>query len=193
MYKPRVETDLSEQNPWQTKSRKTVYETPWIKVVECDCINPNNKSASYGVVEFKNIALGVLAIDDQEQIYLIGQWRYPLERYSWEIPEGGGRPGFDPVEEAKRELKEEAGLEAKIWQKYFEMDLSNSTTNEVAIVYLAQDLIQVNPEPEETEILKVKKIALKDAYELVNTGQIRDAISVAAIQRLYIDRVKSRT
>ena len=179
--------NCGEENPWQTLSRKTMYETAWIKVVEHECLSPQKQATTYGVVEFKNIAIGVLALDKDQNIYLIGQWRYPLEQYSWEIPEGGGRQGFDPIEEAKRELKEEAGLTAHCWEKLFEMHLSNSTTNELSVVFLAQDLIQGEAEPEDTEILKMKRVHLREAYQMLMRGEITDAISVAAIQRLYID------
>lgn len=181
-----------EENPWQTFYQKTMYETAWIKVVEHECLNPKQEPAKYGVVEFKNIAIGILALDTNQNIYLIGQWRYPLGQYSWEIPEGGGRLGFDPLEEAKRELKEEAGLTANHWEKLFEMHLSNSTTNELSMVYLAQDLVQGEAEPEDTEILKMKKVHLNTAYRMVEQGEITDAISVAAIQRLYIDQSVKR-
>lgn len=180
-----------ETNPWKTISSQVVYETPWIRVVEHDCLNPHQKTASYGVVEFKNVALGILAIDEAQNIYLVGQWRYPLNQYSWEIPEGGGRFGFDPLEEAKRELQEETGVTAKDWEKLFEMHLSNSTTNERAIVYLARNL-QVGPSaPEETEVLKIKKVSLTEAYEMIVKGEMTDSISVAAIQRLYIDQLSA--
>ena len=178
----------NEKNPWQTLSSKIVYETPWLRVVEHECLSPTKLPAQYGVVEFKNTAIGILALDANLNIYLVGQWRYPLKQYSWEIPEGGGRLSSDPLEEAKRELKEEAGVTATQWNKYFEMHLSNSTTNERALVYVATDLTVGESAPEETEILKVKKVSLKNAYRMVVSGEITDAISVAAIQRLYIDK-----
>ncbi len=178
-----------EQNPWQSLSRKTMYETPWIKIVEHKCLNPKKEPANYGVVEFKNIAIGILALDSRQNLYLVGQWRYPLEKYSWEIPKGGGRKNMDPLEEAKRELQEESGLVAKDWVKLFEMHLSNSTTDEFAIIYLAEDLIQGESAPEDTEVLKTKIVHLKEAYEMVLKGEITDAISVAGIQRAYIDKI----
>ena len=177
-----------ELNPWTTLSRSQIYETPWFRVVECKCLNPKQKPANYGVVEFKNLAIGVLALDSLKNIYLVGQWRFPLEKYSWEIPEGGCLIGRDPLEEAKRELKEETGLVATQWKKYFEMHLSNSVTDELAIVYLAEGLSQNIATPEETEVLQIKKLHLNKAYQMIVKGEITDAISVAAIQRLYIEQ-----
>ncbi len=182
---------MTEKNPWKTLSSKIVYETPWIRVVEHNCLNPQQKPANYGVVEFKNTAIGILAVDEDQKIYLVGQWRYPLNQYSWELPEGGGRTGFDPLEEAKRELQEETGVTAKSWTKLFEMHLSNSMTNEHSIVYLARDLEVGEPAPEETEVLKIKKVSINEAYEMVVSGEITDSMSVAAIQRLYIDQITS--
>lgn len=175
-----------EHNPWITKKSEDVYESPWIKVVKHDVLNPVGKPATYSVVNFKNLAIGILPIDNEGYTWLVGQWRYPLEEYCWEIPEGGGPLGIDPLDSAKRELKEETGIVAKDFQEIMRLHLSNSATNELAIVYLAKNLDFESAEPEESEVLQVKRIHLNEAYDWVMTGKITDAISVAAILKTKI-------
>lgn len=175
-----------EQNPWITKKSEDVFESPWIKVVKHDVLNPAGKPATYSVVNFKNLAIGVLPIDSEGFTWLVGQWRYPLEEYCWEIPEGGGPLGIDPLDSAKRELKEETGIVAKEFKEIMRLHLSNSATNELAIVYLAKNLDFESAEPEESEVLQVKRIHLNEAYEWVMSGKITDAISVAAILKVKI-------
>ncbi|MBN8694813.1 MAG: NUDIX hydrolase [Bacteroidetes bacterium] len=175
-----------ENNPWITKKSEDVYESPWIKVVKHDVLNPAGKPATYSVVNFKNLAIGILPIDNEGFTWLVGQWRYPLEEYCWEIPEGGGPLGIDPLNSAKRELKEETGIVAKDFQEIMRLHLSNSATNELAIVYLAKNLDFESAEPEESEVLQVKRIHLNEAYDWVMTGKITDAISVAAILKTKI-------
>jgi ADP-ribose pyrophosphatase len=175
-----------EHNPWKTLKSKFIYESPWIKVTKHDCINPAGKPADYSVVNFKNLAIGILPLDENNNTWLVGQWRYPLEQYSWEIPEGGGPHGIDPLDSAKRELKEETGIIAKEFTEIMRMHLSNSATDEYAIVYLAKNLSFEESEPEESEVLQVKKVHINEAYEMVNRGKITDAISVAAIMKVWI-------
>jgi len=175
-----------EHNPWITKKSEDVYESPWIKVVKHDVLNPAGKPATYSVVNFKNLAIGILPIDNEGFTWLVGQWRYPLEEYCWEIPEGGGPLGIDPLDSAKRELKEETGIVAKDFQEIMRLHLSNSATNELAIVYLAKNLDFESAEPEESEVLQVKRIHMNEAYDWVMTGKITDAISVAAILKTKI-------
>lgn len=170
-----------EHNPWITKTSETAYESPWIKVVKSAVINPAGKDATYSVVSFKNFAIGILPIDEGGFTWLVGQWRYPLNQYSWEIPEGGGPLNQLPVDSARRELKEETGIEAGSYHELMRLHLSNSATDELAIVYLARDLSFGESEPEETEDLTVKKIHLSEAFEWVMQGKITDSISVAAI------------
>jgi 8-oxo-dGTP pyrophosphatase MutT (NUDIX family) len=175
-----------EQNPWKTLKSEQVYESAWIKVVKHDCLNPADKPAIYSVVNFKNLAIGILPLDAENNTWLVGQWRYPLNAYSWEIPEGGGPLGIDPLESAKRELKEETGIIAGELKEIMRLHLSNSATDELAIVYVAKDLSFENSEPEESEILQVKKVHINGAYDMVCKGEITDAISVAAIMKVWI-------
>lgn len=175
-----------ENNPWITQSSENVYESPWIKVVKHNVLNPASNPAIYSVVNFKNLAIGILPLDNEGFTWLVGQWRYPINEYCWEIPEGGGPLGIDPLESAKRELKEETGIIAKEFKEIMRLHLSNSATNELAIVYLAKNLVFEEAEPEESEVLQVKKIHLNEAYDWVMQGKITDAISVAAIMKTKI-------
>jgi len=185
-----LEKDLTK-NPWITKTTQTVYESAWIKVDKSDVINPVGNPAIYSVVHFKNLAIGILAIDQEYNIWLVGQYRYPVNEYSWEIPEGGGNMQVDPVESARRELKEEAGIVAKNYTEFQRLHLSNSATDELAITYLATGLSFEESEPEDSEVLQIKKLHLDEAFNWCMQGKITDAISVSAILKakwLYDNR-----
>jgi 8-oxo-dGTP pyrophosphatase MutT (NUDIX family) len=171
---------------WIVLSEKNVYDNPWISVTEFNVINPSGKAGIYGKVHYKNIAIGIIPIDHQGNIHLVGQYRFVLNKYSIEIPEGGGALNIDPLISAKRELKEELGLVANKWEKILEMHLSNSVSDEFCIVYLATDLISGEPEPEETEALESIIIPFDEAYKKVMNFEITDAISVAAILRIKL-------
>ncbi len=175
-----------ETNPLKTISAKPVYDNPWIQLTEYDVINPGGGKGIYGKLHFKNIAVGVIVLNEDNHTYLVGQYRYALDEYSWEIPEGGGPVGTDPLESAKRELLEETGLVAKHWEMLFEMHLSNSVSDELAIVYLAKGLSQQLAEPEETEQLQIKKLPFEEVYQMVKEGKIKDSISVAAILKIKL-------
>ena len=179
-------------NPWTVIESKEVYENPWISVTEFDVINPSGGAGIYGKVHFKNRALGIIPIDNEGQIWLVGQFRFTLDAFSWEIPEGGGPLGTDPLESAKRELKEETGLIADNWEKLLEIHLSNSVSDEFGIIYLATGLRQGVSEPEETEKLHIRKISLEDAYNMVLKHQITDSMSIAAIQQLWIRKLDKK-
>jgi 8-oxo-dGTP pyrophosphatase MutT (NUDIX family) len=178
---------MNEQhNPWKVLGEKKIYENPWIKVTEFDVINPSGGKGIYGKVHFQNIATGALPLDAELNTYLVGQYRFTIDQYSWEIPEGGGAFGVDPVESAKRELLEETGLVATEWTKIVEMHLSNSVSDEYAVIYLARNLSQQLASPEETEQLQVKKLPFEEAYQMVERGEITDAMSVAAILKVKL-------
>jgi 8-oxo-dGTP pyrophosphatase MutT (NUDIX family) len=168
-------------NPWQTQSSQTVYDNPWIRVREDQVIRPDGQPGIYGVVHFKNRAVGIVAIDREEHVFLVGQYRYPLERYSWEIPEGGCPEGEEPLTTAQRELQEETGLRAREWKRLGEADLSNSVSDERAIWFLATDLVQDQASPEETEILETRRVPLQQALEMIDRQEITDALSVIAL------------
>ncbi len=174
------------ENPWIVRKENRVYANPWITLTEFEVINPSGKEGIYGKVHFKNIAVGVIAVDEDMHTYLVGQYRFPLQAYSWEIPEGGALLGTDPLEEAKRELKEETGLVAARWEWLMEMHLSNSVSDELAVIFLARDLTQGEASPEETEKLLIKRVPFEEAWNMVKMGTITDSISVAAIMKIKL-------
>ncbi|MNK25863.1 ADP-ribose pyrophosphatase [compost metagenome] len=177
---------MKEENPWQTLSSEEKYNNNWISVTEHQVINPSGGKGIYGEVHFKNIAIGILPLDDEQNTWLVGQYRYPLKAYSWEIPEGGGPIGTEPELSAKRELIEETGLICDRLTEIQRMHLSNSVSDELAIIYVAQDLTQGEAEPEETEDLQLIKVPFAKAYQMVLDGEITDSISVAAILKVQI-------
>lgn len=173
-------------NPWTILSSSEKYDNPWITVTEHQILNPKGGEGIYGTVHFKNIAIGIIVLDEDHNTWLVGQYRFPLNTYSWEIPEGGGLLAVDPLESAKRELKEETGLIARKWTIIQKMHLSNSVSDELAIIYLATDLIEGESNPEETEDLRILKLPFEEAYTLLLSGKITDSISVAAILKIKL-------
>ena len=172
-------------NPWQTLSSEPVYSNPWISVREDQVINPKGGRGIYGVVHMKNKAIGIIPIDADGNTYLIGQYRYALNEYSWEIPMGGGLIEIDLLESAKRELKEETGFTANRWTNIARLHTSNSVTDEEGFVFLAEDLVAGETEFEETEDLKIKKVLFTEAVRMVMDNQITDCISVAGILKAH--------
>lgn len=175
------------QNPWRRRSSRQVYENPWISVREDQVIRPDGAPGIYGVVHFKNLAVGALAVEG-EHLYLVGQYRYAVDRYSWEIPEGGCAENEDPVDAARRELREETGLSAENWRRMGSAHLSNSATDELAIWYLATGLSDGERHPEGTEQIVVKRVAVEEAMRMVLTDEISDVISKAAIMQYVLEQ-----
>lgn len=169
------------ENPWKTLKITAVYENPWIRLEHHDVLNPAGNEGVYGKVHFKNRAMAIVPIDQDGNTWLIGQYRYALDEYAWEIPMGGGPIDLDMLDSAKRELREETGLSAEKWTQIMRIHTSNSVTDEEGIVYLAEELSQGETEFEETEVLQIKKLPFAEVLEMVMTGQITDSISVAAI------------
>lgn len=172
------------ENPWKTKSKTTIYQNPWIKLEEHEVVIPSGKDGIYGKVIFKNKALAIVPVDENLNTWLVGQYRYTLEEYSWEIPMGGGLLELDILDSAKRELKEETGLTANKWTKIMRLHTSNSVTDEEGFVFLAEDLTQGETEFEETEQLQVIKLPLREAIQKVMNGEITDAISIAGLLKV---------
>ncbi|MCA6363719.1 MAG: NUDIX hydrolase [Bacteroidetes bacterium] len=184
--------DYHGGNPWTTLNSADVYESPWIKVRKHDVLNPSGNPGTYSVVHFKNLAIGVVVLDEQRNTWLVGQYRYPLNAYTWEIPEGGGNPEVDPLHSAQRELLEETGITAARWTKIQEMHLSNSATDEFCILFLAQELTFGQAEPEDTEDLRVLKIPFEEAYKLVCNGTLTDSLTVAGILKVKLMMVEGK-
>jgi len=171
-----------EENPWTILSTREVYNNPWIRVREDQVINPSGGNSIYGVVEYKNRAVGVIPIDDEGYTWLVGQYRYCHNIYEWEIPEGGCPEGENLMDCARRELLEETGIIAeKIEVVLGGLQLSNSTTNEVATLFVARGLSFTDAEPEETEQLQVKRVLLTEAVRMARSGEIRDGLSVLGL------------
>jgi ADP-ribose pyrophosphatase len=173
-------------NPWITHKSEKVYDSPWISLTKHDVTNPNGHPGTYSVIHFQNLAIGVIVLDEQMNTWLVGQWRYPLDKYTWEIPEGGGKIGIDPLISAQRELLEETGITAKKWTPILEMHLSNSASDEHCFIYLAQDLTFGESMPEEDEALEVVKIPFNEFYQRVESGEITDSLTVAAALKIKI-------
>ncbi|KUG06789.1 NUDIX domain-containing protein [Solirubrum puertoriconensis] len=169
------------RNPWQTLSTEAKYQNPWISVREDQVINPTGGRGIYGVVSMKNKALGIIPVDAEGNTWLVGQYRYPLNEYSWEIPMGGGPVELDILESAQRELKEETGMNARRWTNIARLHTSNSVTDEEGFVFLAEDLEYGEVAPEETEELHLWKLPLAEAVQMCMNNRITDAISVAGL------------
>ena len=172
-------------SPWQRQASKTIYDNPWLRLQEDEVINPGGGLSHYGKVLFKNIAIGVIPLDEANNTWLVGQYRYVPDYYSWEIPMGGGPLDTDPLISAKRELREETGLVATQWHELMQLHTSNSVTDERGIVYVARDLSEGDTAFEETEELHVHKLPLDEAVQRVMDGEITDAVSVAGLLKLW--------
>lgn len=168
---------------WKKLSSRTVFENSWMRVLEDHVINPGGGENQYGHVQFKNLAVAIIPVDEDGNTWLVGQDRYTLNSYSWELPMGGAPKDEEPLAAAKRELREETGLTAERWSELIRLHTSNSITDESAIVFVAEVLTEGDTAFEETEDLSVRKLALADAVAMVNAGEITDAISVAALLR----------
>lgn len=185
--------DSSEQKRvggWLRLSSNTVYENPWIKVSHEQVKTPSGTDGIYGVVHFKGTAVGVVPIDEQGNTWLVRQSRYTLNEFTWEIPEGGAGENEATLDCAKRELLEEAGLYAETWTELMRLHTSNSVTDEAGVVYVAEGLSQGRQKLDSSEDIELRKLPLQDAVNMALTGEITDAISVAALLRLALTRLK---
>jgi len=178
----------SAKQPWKRLSSTVVYDNPWIRVEEHQVVNPSGAQSLYGKVCFKNRAVAILALDEADNLYLVGQHRYTLDEYAWELPMGGAPDDEDMLAAAQRELKEETGISASSWDEVMRLHTSNCITDEVGVVYLARDLTHGEPQLEPTEDLTMRKLPLDTAIAWVLDGRITDAISVAGILRLGVER-----
>jgi len=175
-----------QHNPWQIIDEQKIYDNNWITVTHFDVINPSGNKGIYGKVHMKNAAIGIVPLDEEMNTYLVGQYRFALNEYTWEIPEGGAPLDDEPLASAQRELLEETGLKAQQWERIQEMSLSNSVTDEKCFIFLARELSQHASAPEETEELAVKKIPFEEVYNMVHNGTITDAVTVAAVLKIKV-------
>jgi 8-oxo-dGTP pyrophosphatase MutT (NUDIX family) len=175
---------MDEFGPWKRRTLSQRYDNPWIRVEHHEVVTPRGHDGVYGVVHFKNYAIGVIPLDDQQNTWIVGQYRYPHRTYTWEIPEGGGPVGQNPLLSAQRELAEEVGLSARRWDLILEMDLSNSVTDERCLVYVARELEPCSSHPDETEELQVQRISFADLHEGVLQGRFTDSITIAGVLKL---------
>ena len=174
------------KNPWKTLDIKEVYDNPWINITHREVINPKGGKGIYGKVHFKNIAISILPLDEENNTWIVGQYRYTLDEYSWEIVEGGGLLNQSVLESAKRELSEETGILAEEWTEIGKMAMSNSVTDERAVMFVAKKLSFGEAEPEETEELEVRKMPFEEVFEMTMRGEITDALAVATILKTKI-------
>jgi len=177
--------DPATRPRWQKLRGEVVFETPWIRVESHDVIAPTGKPAHYGLAFFQNRAIGVLPLFDDGTVPLVGQMRYSIDAYTWEIPEGGAPMDEDPAHGAARELREETGLIAAELREIQRMDLSNSVTNEECVCYLATGLTEAETEPDDTERFDYARVPFSQLLEAVIKAQVRDAITVACVLRVH--------
>jgi ADP-ribose pyrophosphatase len=173
------------QNPWTILSRETVFEDPWLRLVQHQVRDAREERRTYATVQFKKRGVSILPIDHEGYTYLIGQWRLPLERYCWELPAGGCGRDESPIAGARRELKEEAGFSAREWRELLRIDLSTAITDETATCFLAWQLDRCVPAPDPQEILAERRLPFAEVLELVWNGEITDALSVAAVLKVH--------
>jgi 8-oxo-dGTP pyrophosphatase MutT (NUDIX family) len=178
----------NQNGPWLRHSRRSVYENSWITVWHDEVSRPDGSPGIYGLVHFANLAVGVVVLDEDDRVLLVGQHRYALGESSWEIPEGGVPAGETPLDGIRRELREETGVEASEWEELVRLHLSNSITDEAGVLYLARGLSHGTPQPEPTEQIEVRWVPFDEVLEMTLDGRITDAMSLIGVQRVALDR-----
>jgi len=191
---PAMDDDASDpptpNGPWIRNARRVAYENPWLTLWHDDVTRPDGAAGIYGVVHFANLAAGVLVLDDDDRVLLVGQHRYPIDVYSWEIPEGGVPTGETALDGARRELREETGVEASDWRELARIHLSNSVTDELAILFIATGLTHGVATPDGTEDLVIRWMPFADVLAMTLDGRISDAMTVVAVERLALQRAR---
>jgi 8-oxo-dGTP pyrophosphatase MutT (NUDIX family) len=172
------------ESPWRRRSRQLVYENPWVSVLHDEVDRPDGQPGIYGVVHFQNHAVAIVAIDEGDRVALVGQWRYTIDAYSWELPEGGVPPDETPLDGARRELREETGLSAGTWREIGRVAVSNSVTDELGTIFLATDLVAGEASPDGSEALRVRWVDIDGALGMVDAGEITDLLTIAGLERV---------
>jgi ADP-ribose pyrophosphatase len=186
----RADLTAPTDSPWMRHSRRVAYENPWVTVWHDEVTRPDGEPGIYGVVHFASLAVGVVALDDADQVVLVGQHRYTLDAWSWEIPEGGVPFDEDPLEGARRELQEETGIRAASWTELARVHLSNSVSDEAAVLYLATGLTDGTATPDGTEHgMEVRRVPFPEALAMTLDARITDALSVIGLQRVALARI----
>jgi 8-oxo-dGTP pyrophosphatase MutT (NUDIX family) len=188
------DSELAERiGPWTRRSRHVAYANPWITIWHDEVARPDGSPGIYGVVHFANRAVGVVVLDDDDRVLLVGQHRYTFDAYSWEIPEGGVPPDESPLDGARRELREETGVIADEWRELARFHLSNSVSDEAGVVFAARAASHGDAAPEPSEELAVRWVPFAEAVAMTTDGRISDAITIMGLQRLALDRVSGAT
>jgi 8-oxo-dGTP pyrophosphatase MutT (NUDIX family) len=178
-----TETDPTE-SPWRQRSRRLVYQNAWVSVLHDEVDRPDGRPGIYGVIHFQDHAVAIVALDDRNWVALVGQWRYTIDAYSWEIPEGGVPPDETPLVGAQRELREETGLHAGQWREIARIAVSNSVTDELGTIFLATDLKQGDASPDGTEDLRLRWVDFAEALAMIDDGRITDLLTIGALERV---------
>jgi 8-oxo-dGTP pyrophosphatase MutT (NUDIX family) len=187
-----MSSERTPNGPWIRRSRHVAYENPWVTVWHDEVDRPDGSPGIYGVVHFVASAVGVVVLDDDDRVLLVGQHRYTLDAYSWEIPEGGVPAGESPLDGARRELREETGVEANDWRELLRFHLSNSITDETGVLFAARALRHGQPDPDPTEELTIRWMPFDEAMAMIADGRITDALTIMALQRIALDRLSNR-
>ena len=182
--------DSIRSGPWTRRSRRVAYDNPWVTIWHDEVTRPDGAPGIYGVVHFANVAVGIVAVDEQDRVVLVGQHRYALDEFSWEIPEGGVPRSETPLDGARRELREETGLEGAKWREIGRSYLSNSISDEIAIFYLVTGLSPGEASPDGTEALSIQWLPFEEVLSMTLDGRITDALTMLAIQRVALDRAR---
>ena len=178
--------------PWVRRSRRVAYENAWITVWDDAVVRPDGGPGVYGVIHYANLAAGVVVLDEHDRVLLVGQHRYPLDAWSWEIPEGGVAPAEAPLDGIRRELREETGVDAAEWIELARFHLSNSVSDEAGILYLATIITHGPAEPEPTEEIESRWVPFDEALAMTLDGRITDAMSIIGLQRVALARLAAR-
>ena len=174
--------------PWTRRSRRVAYDNPWITVWHDEVGRPDGSPGIYGVVHFANLAVGAVVLDDEDRVILVGQHRYTLDAYSWELPEGGVPADESAIDGARREVREETGVEAEGWREIVRFALSNSISDETGLIFAARATGHGVASPEPSEELETRWVPFAEALAMTLDGRITDAMTIMGLQRLALER-----